>query len=84
MAIALAEGTGLLFLLPYLLWARRTVPNYGTASNFALMILVACVISCRQYINWRFPARKKSKEEDEAEDNEGVYDDDDLSESTAD
>lgn len=81
MVIVLAEGTGLLFLLPYLLWARRTVPSYGTASSFALLLLMACVISCRGYISWRFPARKKSKEDEDSENDDLLLNNDQLTES---
>jgi hypothetical protein len=67
MIIALAVGTAALFFLPYVFWIRRTISNYGTASGFATLLCVTCIISGNQFIRWRYPSEKKKKTDDHAE-----------------
>lgn len=65
MLVVLTFSIALLFLLPYALWVRRTMPNHGTASSFAFILVGAGVISAGQYFRYRFPSRKKKKKHDD-------------------
>lgn len=65
MLIVISVSTGLLFLLPYLLWIRRTLPNYGMAKLFALLLGGTALYMAWLYFRLRFPARKKKKHDDE-------------------
>ncbi len=67
MLMVLALGIAMLYLLPYVLWVRRTVPNHGTASLFALILVGGAMFSAVPYYRWRFPARKKKKQPDEGD-----------------
>jgi hypothetical protein len=57
-------GCGL-FLLPYALWVRSTVPNYNTAGTFAFMLALSVIIAGNIYIRQRFKALPKKKKPDE-------------------
>ncbi len=53
-----------IFLLPYILWVRGTVPNYTTARTFALVLCYGGVFAGGQYLKHRFPSVSNLKEVD--------------------
>lgn len=73
--LVLALNVALLFLLPYMLWSRRTLPNHSTASTFALLLSVAGVYSAGRYFRWRFPPGKKKKKDEDLDDEKPKHDD---------
>jgi hypothetical protein len=65
--VILSLVTALLFLLPYILWARGSLPNYGTASAFAALLTIASFIASVQYMRRRFPLKRKKPKRDLAD-----------------
>ena len=71
--VSLAMLTGalvaaLLFLLPYVLWVRGTMPNHTSASVFAFILSTAALMTTHQYILRRYmEKKKKAGEEDEGD-----------------
>ncbi len=61
-----ALATALLFLLPYVLWARGTMPNHTTASVFALILSTATLMTTHQYISRRYRGKKKKADDETA------------------
>lgn len=58
----LSIGTAALYLLPHILWARQTIPNYNTAREFSWILLAACLVAARQYMRSRYPSPKAQEE----------------------
>jgi hypothetical protein len=54
-----------LFLLPYALWVRGTVPNYNSAGTFAFILALSVIIAGNIFIRQRFKALPKKKKPDE-------------------
>jgi hypothetical protein len=53
--VLLALGSGVLFLFPYLLWSQGTIPTYSSASVFGLMLGLAAVVGCGEYLKRKYP-----------------------------
>jgi len=57
----------LMFLLPYILWARGTVANYSTARIFALILGFAGMYAGRQYLKRYFPPPESASTDQDTE-----------------
>ncbi|HEX2906591.1 MAG TPA: hypothetical protein VHO69_07020 [Phototrophicaceae bacterium] len=78
MIIVLSLTAAGLFFLPYMAWARGTVPDRGTATIFAVMLGLVTIFSAGQYMRVRFPLGKKKRHDEDWDDTEAVADTDEI------
>jgi hypothetical protein len=59
--IIIALGAAVLFLVPYVLWARGTVPRYSGAIPYSLLLSIASVLVGRMHLQRCYPELFKVK-----------------------